>query len=361
MKNQMNALPVPTWHHLGVNEAPAKTALPALPDEGWGTPSLTCEIPGGVRSLSVLPEQTAFPESALGAAADGRILNEANDTRIYEVSTPVSAPMVFRYRADGRPLLASLTLLIRAGASVTVIQASEGIDGSDAPQAVLTRILAEDGASVRLIQTQLLGRDTARWNTVAATLAADASLDIVRVEFGGHQVLSGSRVILEGHRSRFSLHAAYIGGEDDVLDFNDVAVHLGRDTRSEIHSAGVLAGHAEKILRGTIDFRRGAVRGIGHESEDVLLFSPTVRNRTAPLILCAEEQVEGQHAASAGRLDEKILYYLASRGIDEKKARRLLVEAKFAPVIDDVPEGDFRESVRETLERRLDTFEQTNC
>ena len=75
----------------------------------------------------------------------------------------------------------------------------------------------------------------------------------------------------------------------------------------------------DKILRGTIDFRRGAKRGVGHESEDVLLSSPHARNRTAPLILCGEEEVEGQHAASIGRLDEAKLYYL--RSLTGKAAR----------------------------------------
>ena len=98
-----------------------------------------------------------------------------------------------------------------------------------------------------------------------------------------------------------------------------------------MHTAGVLTGNADKILRGTIDFRRGAKRGVGHESEDVLLFSPHARNRTAPLILCGEEEVEGQHAASIGRLDEAKLYYLRSRGLSEAQARRLMVDARFAP------------------------------
>lgn len=53
----------------------------------------------------------------------------------------------------------------------------------------------------------------------------------------------------------------------------------------------------------------------------MLLFSPSARNRTAPLILCGEEEVEGQHAASVGRLDENKLYYLRSRGLSEAQAR----------------------------------------
>ena len=110
----------------------------------------------------------------------------------------------------------------------------------------------------------------------------------------------------------------------------------------------------DKILRGTIDFRRGAKRGVGHESEDVLLFSPHARNRTAPLILCGEEEVEGQHAASIGRLDEAKLYYLRSRGLNDAQARRLMVDARFAPAIEKIPLEALREEVRAEAARRLD-------
>ena len=120
------------------------------------------------------------------------------------------------------------------------------------------------------------------------------------------------------------------------------------------HTAGVLTGNADKILRGTIDFRRGAKRGVGHESEDVLLFSPHARNRTAPLILCGEEEVEGQHAASIGRLDEAKLYYLRSRGLNDAQARRLMVDARFAPAIEKIPLEALREEVRAEAARRLD-------
>ena len=139
-----------------------------------------------------------------------------------------------------------------------------------------------------------------------------------------------------------------------MLDYNDVSVHTAKDTLCEMHTAGVLTGNADKILRGTIDFRRGAKRGVGHESEDVLLFSPHARNRTAPLILCGEEEVEGQHAASIGRLDEAKLYYLRSRGLSEAQARRLMVDARFAPALDKIPLPELRAEVAAETARRLD-------
>ena len=226
-------------------------------------------------------------------------------------------------------------------------------DAEDGVAASLVRINAAEDAHVKLVQVQLLGNRARRWNAVAIEQGTSARVEQVRIELGGSVVACGARTLLNHNKCEYDLDAVYFGHSNDVLDFNDVSVHTGKDTLCEMHTAGVLTGSADKILRGTVDFQRGAKRGVGHESEDVLLFSPNARNRTAPLILCGEEEVEGQHAASVGRLDENKLYYLRSRGLSEAQARRLMVDARFAPAIDKIPLESLQDEVRENVAGRL--------
>ena len=207
------------------------------------------------------------------------------------------------------------------------------------------------------MQVQLLGSRVRRWNAVAAETAQGGKVEQVRLELGGALTVCGTRAFLHSSRAAYELTAAYYGSGKQLLDFNDVSVHTAKDTVCEMHTAGVLTDEADKILRGTVDFQRGAVNGIGHESEDVLLFDPRVRNRTAPLILCGEERVEGQHAASVGRLDEAKLYYLRSRGLSAAQARRLMVDARFAPAIEKLPGEALRQEVRHFVAERLDAYE----
>ena len=95
---------------------------------------------------------------------------------------------------------------------------------------------------------------------------------------------------------------------------------------------GVLGDEAEKVFRGTIDFKNGAVGAKGAENEEVLLMDEKVRNKTVPLILCAEEDVEGSHGASIGRIDEGQVFYMESRGIPREKIYELMARAKLAQV-----------------------------
>ena len=335
----MNRLPVSTWNPLGVNYAPASAALPAVPAAGWAkAEALSPALPAGVTAPAAA-DFGSFAVSGMGAETDAWLAANANLVNHLTVTGTADAPTY-------------LTIDAAAGSSLTVVQVVRG-DAEGGVSANLTRIRAAEGAHVVLVQVQLLGNRARRWNAVAIEQGTSARVEQVRIELGGSVVACGARTLLNHNKCEYDLDAVYFGHSNDVLDFNDVSVHTGKDTLCEMHTAGVLTGSADKILRGTVDFQRGAKRGVGHESEDVLLFSPSARNRTAPLILCGEEEVEGQHAASVGRLDENKLYYLRSRGLSEAQARRLMVDARFAPAIDKIPLDFLQDEVRENVARRL--------
>ena len=56
-------------------------------------------------------------------------------------------------------------------------------------------------------------------------------------------------------------------------------------------------------------------------------FGEDAENKTVPVILCAEENVEGSHGATIGELDADTLFYFASRGIDRAAAEAILARA----------------------------------
>ena len=353
-ETNLNRLPVPTWNQCGVNTAPAAAALPENPGD-WGEAEFAVTLPAGVGESE--EEFTAFAESGMGEELDAFVLQNATVRHALTVAenTTVAEPAVFEFTLDAAHpnALSVLDVDAKANSSVTLVQVLRG-DAEHGVAANLVRIRAAEGAHVKLVQVQLLGGHARRWNAVAVEEAASARVEQVRVELGGSLSACGTRAVLDHAKAEYDLDAVYYGGKEAVLDYNDVSVHTAKDTLCEMHTAGVLTGHASKILRGTIDFRRGAKRGVGHESEDVLLFSPDARNRTAPLILCGEEEVEGQHAASIGRLDEEKLYYLRSRGLSEAQARRLMVDARFAPALDKIPLPELRAEVAAETARRLD-------
>jgi len=63
--------------------------------------------------------------------------------------------------------------------------------------------------------------------------------------------------------------------------------------------------------------------------------------------------VNAQHAASVGKIDEDKLYYMMSRGLDEKTALKLVVEGMFKPVVDAIPSESVKRDVENGLLSRI--------
>ena len=98
-----------------------------------------------------------------------------------------------------------------------------------------------------------------------------------------------------------------------------------------------------------IDFIRGCKGAKGDEREDVLLLGEDIVNKTIPLILCQEEDVEGAHGATIGDLSEEILWYFRSRGIDDETASELIATGRLLGSVRKIPEKELRDTILGSL------------
>jgi Fe-S cluster assembly scaffold protein SufB len=79
--------------------------------------------------------------------------------------------------------------------------------------------------------------------------------------------------------------------------------------------------------------------------ENVLLMDEDVWNQTIPVILCDEEDVEGNHGASIGNIDEELLFYMKSRGIEEKAVYEMMAGALIESVAAKIPDEKTKEEL----------------
>ena len=215
---------------------------------------------------------------------------------------------------------------------------------------VRIRVLAEENSHVHIFCVNLLGKNAVHFNSVGSKCKDNATIEITELELGANRTFSGTFNSLEGYKSRFLGRAAYVVKGDAFLDMNQVALQTGKNSESRFSVDGVLLEKAKKTWRGTIDFKKGCAESTGDEQEDVLLLSPDAVNKSLPVILCDEEAVEGRHGCSIGKVDMEKLFYMQSRGVDEKTARELLTKAKVSKVSRFIPYESLVEEINSFVE-----------
>lgn len=222
----------------------------------------------------------------------------------------------------------AIEILAEENSSLTIIMDFTSEHAAEGFAAIQTKILAKQGAKLRIVQLQLLGEPFTFCSDIGGICEENATIEILQLFLGAGKTYAGCQVELLGKDSQMNAQVGYFGRNKQHFDMNYVAVHRGAKSNSEMNLYGILQDEAFKLFRGTIDFQAGASKAKGTEKEDVLLLSEGTINQTIPLILCGEEDVSGSHGATIGKLEEELLFYLCSRGLTKEDACQLITRAK---------------------------------
>lgn len=339
---KINRLPAKTWYWLRMNE----TALT------WNPENIPCsvQITGGKKS-----ERTAgeFKHIETGAGRDADVLFDqdlcggcvlaADDTNKGQtVHIAVSNSGI-----NGSS--GAVCVDAAAGSELTVIETFAEGEEPGGSLAFRTRFDIGEGAHIRLVQIFMQGEHTALLNDVGSVCADKGQLDVLQIFIGKGNLYNGVRTDLIGKGSQTNMDIGYLGQKQQIIDINLVINHIGKKTNCSIQVDGTLKDAAQKIFRGSIDFKTGASGSKGAETENVLLLGDGVVNKTIPLILCAEENVEGSHGATIGELDDETLFYFASRGIGMETAEDMMTRGKMEVLYRKIHDDDTEKLVEKQL------------
>ncbi len=354
--NEANSLPMKTFRWLGVNELKLTEDIPDL--KPFKPVPLTGE---GAKDIVMIPDGhdvwEQLPHTGMGEEEAAFIHSHKN--KVLNLAVPkgkkISEPVFLNYLLDkADPALAEeIFLLAEEESEITLVATYEGEAGIPLFHGSLISLLARKNAVINLIQIQLLPEEGIHMNNMVAECGEGAQIRITQCELGSGKAAAGILGVLRGDRSELKVDTIYFGDRERSLDFNYVANHYGKRSKSDMSVHGALMDHSRKIFRGTIDFKRGASGSEGAEGEYSLLFGKNIRNISAPLILCGEEDVSGKHAANSGKIDEEKLFYMMTRGFSEEEAKRMMLEAWFHPVVDLIPSEALKEQILQYIQGRL--------
>lgn len=227
----------------------------------------------------------------------------------------------------------------------------------DMHRALLSSVLevvAEDAAEVGVSALQQLAPGTDGFIARKGRTARDARIDWHTAEFGAGLVVSGHHTLLAGAGSRSASVTVFFGSDHQHQDYTAGVTHEGPHTISAILARGVMKDRARSIFTGVSEIKKGARGTDARQKEQTLMLSPESRADAIPSLLIEENDVFAAHSASAGPVDDTMLYYLQSRGIPEDEAVRVVVRGFLEPAISEITLPPVQKTVREAVDRKLD-------
>lgn len=270
-------------------------------------------------------------------------------------NTKLNNPITIKYHLDSNnsTLVDYNIIFAEAGSEATVIIDYTSDSALKGFHNGLTKVYAKENSIVNIIKLQRLNNESQSFDSNLAFVEGQGQVNWISIEVGSGLSGANFTTYLNGEASVGNLSSIYLGDGTRKMDLGYTMIHKGIRSNSTIESKGVLMDEAKKVFRGNLYFKHGSRLSKGSEEEYVILLDPKVKSDSIPGLFCEEDDVQGAHAASAGQLNKDKLFYLMSRGLSERQAKKLIIESSFRPIIDKIPLEDIRQKITEEIERRI--------
>lgn len=348
---KLNETPVRTSRNFNINNIKIKDIeIPEIIEEFKNIKiSDNCKIDSNVSNYGL--------KYGIGSNLIEQVKNSANNKLRLVIDNNKETNKIeidYEFDKENLNLVEDIEIIANEGSKADIILKYKSNENINAYHNAVIRVLAKENSNLNISLVNLLNTKSNNFVTIDNQILKDAKIDYYIVDFGGKNSITNYYSNLERSKAINNVNIIYLGKEGQVYDLNYIGELKGENSNIDIEVQGALKDSAKKHFKGTIDFKKGSKKAKGNENEFCMLLSNEAKSISLPMLLCSEEDVEGNHSSSAGKIDNKQLFYIMSRGFNYKEAMKLMVRANFNKIIDKIPDENLRDEILNEIDKRLD-------
>ncbi|MBW7850446.1 MAG: Fe-S cluster assembly protein SufD [Rhodospirillales bacterium] len=299
------------------------------------------------------PESHALAALNTAFLGDGLVVRLSRGVRLdrpihlVSVGTARERPLAFHPRH---------LVLLEDGAAATLVETHVGQgDVSYFSNGVLEIGLGA-GAELRHYKIQDEAPTAFHVATTALRMDDHARYEGFILHLGGRTVRNEVHAVIAGRGGEMALNGVTLADAERHVDNTVCVEHLAPGGRSRLLFKTVLGERARGVFQGRVLVDRAAQKTDAYQLSGALLLSPGAEMDGKPELEIYADDVKCGHGAAVGELDDQALFYLRSRGIDERAARRVLMEAFIGEALERVSLESVRERLAIMAGRRLESM-----
>jgi Fe-S cluster assembly protein SufD len=325
---------------------PSATACTWNTPEGVRVEGVDGEEARALRGVSGLVPNTRFA---------ARVLAEVPATLLVDVPDDlvVAEPITVDLTGEDASVTEAGHVVLRFGRHSKAIVVLNHTGHSAMAQVV--EVVVGDGAQVSVISLQDWADDAVHLTHHEALVGRDATYKHVAISFGGDVVRMDANVRYAGPGGDAEMLGLYFADEGQHIEHRLFADHTAPRTKSHVLYKGALQGEgAHTVWVGNVLIRKEAEGIETYEENRNLVLSDGCQADSVPNLEIETGEIEGAgHASATARFDDEQLFYLRSRGIEEKEAHRLVVHGFFNDLIRKIGLEPLEERLLATVEAEL--------
>ncbi len=239
-------------------------------------------------------------------------------------------------------------------ANVQLVETYATVGAGESFTNQVMEVVVEQGAMMEYYKIQNDKDHTNQVSTTHIRQLGKSHIHAVTVSLNGRIVRNNLNVILEAEHCEAHLYGLYFHQGQSHIDNHTVVDNVKPHCLSNELYKGILNDNATGVFNGKIFVRQQAQKTNAYQSNKNVLLSDNSSVNTKPQLEIFADDVKCSHGCTVGRLNEEGLFYLRSRGISEKIARSLLLQAFAADILEHVKPEPIRSYIERLIVERLE-------
>lgn len=244
-------------------------------------------------------------------------------------------------------------LHINEGAQVQIVETFATLGSQEGFTSRVMEAVVEKDA---ITEYYLIQDDAANASQVSTThirQTGKSNTHTVTISLNGNIVRNNLNIVLEASHSEAHLYGLYLQHGQSHIDNHTVVDNVQPNCQSNELYKGIMDGSSTGVFNGKIFVRQPAQKTNAYQSNKNVLLSERASINAKPQLEIFADDVKCSHGCTVGRLDEEGLFYLQSRGINEKSAKALLLHAFAVDILEKINLIPIREYVDGLISERL--------
>ena len=258
------------------------------------------------------------------------------------VSEPIHLLFLATEDSDGNACFERNLIDLADDASAVVVERHLGLGDA----AYVTDVVTEAtlGSNARLDHVALVRQSSRAMHLATASfeIGSRAQLRSHAISLGGALIRNDINALLAEEGAECVLNGIYVAGDGQHVDNQSTIDHAKPHGTSRELYKGILGGRSRGVFNGKVIVRPDAQKSDAQQYNPNLLLSDGAEIDTRPNLEIHADDVKCAHGSTVGCLDANALFFLRSRGIGERDARRMLARAFATEVVDMLPVDELR-------------------
>jgi Fe-S cluster assembly protein SufD len=244
-------------------------------------------------------------------------------------------------------------VIAEAASQAQIVETYVGTVGKLYFTNAVTEVLLGEGAVLDFSKLECESDAAFHVATTEVSQRRDSSFTSHSISLGGALARHDLNVRLDAEGAGCTLNGLFIGSGTQHLDNHTLIDHAKPHGTSRELYKGIMDGQSRGIFNGKIIVRSDAQKTDAMQTNKNLLLSKEAIVNSKPALEIFANDVKCRHGSTIGQLDDAAMFYLRSRGIEEKEARDLLVYAFASDVASRIRVAPLRAFVEAQLGLRL--------